>query len=189
MNIDIVQFSKRSIKRNRRLFELVKFGRWVFSLLRRPSIGLFTLVSVARLKKCGAFVELTPTMIIRNPHNIKIGYGCSFSNFVILDGHDQITIGNNCMFANKVTVATATHDYMVDPMNSSVITKPVKIDNNVWIGIGATILPGVTLGEGAVIGAMSLVINDIPARAIAVGVPAKVVKYRQQCANNEVSID
>ena len=84
------------------------------------------------------------------------------------------------MFANNVTVATATHDYTVDPMNSRITTKPVKVNDNVWIGIGAVILPGVTIGEGAVIGAMSLVTKDIPARAIATGVPARVVKFRPQ---------
>jgi acetyltransferase-like isoleucine patch superfamily enzyme len=57
---------------------------------------------------------------------------------------------------------------------------PVKIGNDVWIGAGCSILPGVTIGNGAVIGARAVVTKDIPENAIAVGVPAKVLKYRSK---------
>ena len=55
---------------------------------------------------------------------------------------------------------------------------PIKIGNDVWIGVEAMILDGVTIGDGAVIGARTVVTKDIPPYAIAVGVPAKIVKYR-----------
>lgn len=176
----MIQLVKQIIKRRRNLFHLIRIARWGASLFCRPITGSFTLFYVIRLKKCGLPVELSKTMVIRNPRNIDIGSDCTFSNFVILDAHDRISIGDNCMFANNVTVATATHDYTVDPMNSRLKTRPVRINDNVWIGIGATILPGVIVGEGAVIGAMSLVTKDVPARAIVMGVPARVAKFRQQ---------
>lgn len=174
----MIQTIKEKIKQRRSILTLIRTLRWVASLAGRPITGIFILFYVFRLKKCEIPVEFPRTMIIRNPQNIEIGSGCTFSNYVILDGHDRISIGDNCMLANKVTVATATHDYTVDPMNSRLINKPVIIKNNVWIGIGATILPGVTIEEGAVVGAMSLVTRDVPARAIVMGIPAKVIKYR-----------
>ena len=117
-------------------------------------------------------------MIIRNPRKVSIGDRCSFGALVVLDAHDRITIGNDCMFAVRVTVSTATHDYGNTPMNSVTLTRPVIIGNDVWLGVGATVLPGVTIGDGAVIGAQALVTKDVPPRAIVVGVPARVVKYR-----------
>jgi maltose O-acetyltransferase len=179
MKSEKISLVKERIKQNRNLLRLIRVCRWSVSKLFRPMLGFYTLLYLFRLKKCGVPVEFTTTMIINNPRNIEIGTGCTFSNLVILDGHDRITIGDNCMFANRVTIATATHDYTVDPMNSRIITKSVTIKNNVWMGVGATILPGVTIGEGAVIGSMSLVTKDVPARAIVMGVPARVIKFRE----------
>jgi maltose O-acetyltransferase len=160
------------------LLRFVRLARWALGLLRTPSLALFTIYYLLRLKKCGIPVGFSTTMIIRNPGSISIGGNCTFSNFVILDGHDRITIGDDCMFANNTAIATATHDYAVDPMNSTNILKPVTVGNNVWFGLGATLLPGVTIGDGAVIGAGALVTRDVPPRAIVTGVPAKIVKYR-----------
>lgn len=82
------------------------------------------------------------------------------------------------MFANNVVIATATHDYDVNPMSSTMICNPVKIEDNVWLGVRATVMPGITVGEGAVVGAHSLVTKDVPRNAIVAGTPARVAKYR-----------
>jgi acetyltransferase-like isoleucine patch superfamily enzyme len=170
---------KARLRRNQRLVAGMRWGRWLISLCRRPRLLLFTVYYMLRLKRCGELVSFSSTMIIRNPSNISIGSRCSFSNFVILDGHDRIEIGDDCMFANGVCIATATHDYDVDPMNSTQITAPTIIRDNVWIGIGATILHGVTIGEGSVVGAMSLVTRDVTPRTIVAGVPAGVIRQRK----------
>jgi len=151
---------------------------WLLSLLKSPYKAIFTIYYLARLKKCGMPVDFSTTMIIRNPGNICVGSNCSFSNFVIIDGHDEITIGNNCMFANNVVIATATHDYNLNPMNSFIIKKPVTIEDNVWVGIGATVMPGIIICEGSVIGAKSLVTKDVPRNAIVIGIPARIAKFR-----------
>jgi acetyltransferase-like isoleucine patch superfamily enzyme len=147
-------------------------------LVRRPGKLFATIRYRLTLDHCGRGVDFESRMMIRNPQNVSIGDGCSFSALVALDAHDRVTIGDNCMFALRVTVATATHDYTRTPMNSWTTTKPVVIGNDVWLGVGATIMPGVTVGDGAVIGAHALVTKDVPPRAIVVGVPARVVKYR-----------
>jgi len=169
---------KEYIKNNDELLRLAKLGLWLFSLLKTPYKAIFTLYYLVRLKRCGVPVDFSTTMILRNPSKISIGSNCSFSNFVIIDAHDEITIGDFCMFANNTVLATATHDYTINPMNSSMIRKPVKIENNVWFGVGATVMPGITVGEGSVIGARALVTKDVPRNAIVTGIPAKVVKLR-----------
>lgn len=147
--------------------------------VRRPRKLFATIWYRMRLGYCGARVDFESHMLIRNPGKISIGSGCSFSQYVVLDAHDSITIGTNCMFALRVTIATATHDHARHPMNERTITKPVVIDDDVWLGIGATVLPGVRIGRGAVVGAHALVTKDVPPFAIVVGVPARIVKYRQ----------
>ncbi len=164
--------------RNKEMYGMAKKIQRLIFMFQRPRKLLFTLYYAVRLKYCGREVDFEPTMVIRNPGNVSIGYKCSFSNFVILDAHAPITIGDHCMFANGVTVATATHDYLRKPMNSVCLLKPVVIGNDVWFGIGATVLAGVTIGDGAVIGAHALVTKDIPCGAIVVGTPAKILKYR-----------
>ena len=59
-----------------------------------------------------------------------------------------------------------------------IATKKVTIGNDVWIGIKATIMPNITIGDGAVIGANAVVTKDVPPYAVVVGVPAKIIKYR-----------
>lgn len=149
-----------------------------FRVASRPRLALVSLWYRARLKRCGRNVGFETGMIVRNPGRVSIGDRCTFSSFVVLDAHDDITIGDDCLFALRVTVSTATHDHGRDPMNAVTTTRPVVIGNNVWFGVGATVLPGITIGDGAVVGAHALVTKDVPPRAIVVGVPARILKFR-----------
>jgi acetyltransferase-like isoleucine patch superfamily enzyme len=157
----------------------------VATFIRRPRKLFAQLRYKVTLGHCGRDCDFESDMIIRNPRHVSIGDRCSFSAFVVLDAHDRITVGNDCMFALRVTVSTATHDYAGTPMNSRTLTKPVVIGNDVWLGVGATVLPGITIGDGAVIGAHALVTKDVPPRAIVVGVPARVLKYRDPVREND----
>ncbi|HJW92660.1 MAG TPA: acyltransferase [Thermoanaerobaculia bacterium] len=161
---------------------LQRFSRALLRIamyLRRPRKLLAQLRYTLLLGRCGRNCDFESDMLIRNPRNVSMGDRCTFSAFVVLDAHDRITIGNDCMFALRVTVSTATHDYENTPMNRETLTRPVVIGNDVWFGVGATVLPGVTIGDGAVIGAQALVTKDVPPRAIVVGIPARIVKYRE----------
>jgi maltose O-acetyltransferase len=63
-------------------------------------------------------------------------------------------------------------------MFKAIVTKPVTIEDDLWIGANCVILPGITLHKGSVVGAGAVVTKDVPENAIAVGVPAKILKYR-----------
>lgn len=110
---------------------------------------------------------------------IQVGNNFYLNAFCHLLG--EITIGENVMIGPKTVIWGRDHGISISsPMNSQPhIRKPIVIKNDVWIGAGAIILKGVTIHEGAIVGAGSLVTKDIPAFAIAVGNPAKVIKYRQ----------
>ena len=109
---------------------------------------------------------------------IEIGNNCVINRFTYLDGRYPLKIGNNVNISHYTIIQTLSHDPQ-SPHFSGVIG-PVVIEDHVWIGARAMILPGVTIGEGAVIGSGSVVTKSIPPYSIAVGNPAKVIKERNR---------
>jgi Acetyltransferase (isoleucine patch superfamily) len=107
--------------------------------------------------------------------NIELGEGCylNFNCSIVDDG--KVVIGRKVMFGPAVTIATVGH-----PINPAyrgyMFADAVHIEDNCWIGAGAIICPGVTIGENSVVGAGSVVIRDIPANSIAVGNPCRVLR-------------
>lgn len=93
----------------------------------------------------------------------------------------SITIGDYVWFAPNCYVIDCDHCIKKDVLirNQGALVKPIIIEDDVWLGNGVTVLKGVHIGKGAVIGAGSVVTKDIPENAIAVGVQAKVIKYRE----------
>lgn len=110
-------------------------------------------------------------------YNIEIGENFySNHNLVILDGA-KVEIGDNVFIAPNCCITTAGHPINIDERNRGLeYAYPIKIGNNVWIGAGVNILPGVTIGDNVTIGAGSVVNKSIPANSIAVGNPCKVIK-------------
>lgn len=117
-----------------------------------------------------------------SPH-IKIGKNCNFGDYNHITATNNIIIGDGTLTGRWVTITDNSHgqtDYLslqCPPIKRAIYSKgPVKIGNNVWIGDKATILPGVTIGDGAVIGANSLVTKDIPPYCVVGGNPAVILK-------------
>lgn len=108
--------------------------------------------------------------------NIEIGHNSVINRFTYLDGRFSLKIGNNVNISHYTVIQTLSHDPQ-SPDFAGVIG-PVIIEDHVWIGTRALILPGITIGEGAVIGAGSVVTKSIPPYSIAVGNPARVIKER-----------
>lgn len=116
---------------------------------------------------------------------IIFGNNIEINDYVHIAAGEKIIIGNNVLIASKVFISDINHgNYKGENQDSpftfpqlrKLSTSPIEIKNNVWIGEGVCILPGVTVGIGSIIGALSLVTKDIPDYSIAVGSPAKVVK-------------
>jgi acetyltransferase-like isoleucine patch superfamily enzyme len=101
--------------------------------------------------------------------NVFINHDCTFLDI------GGITIEDDVLIGPKVSLITESHP--LSPVERrALIVKPIVIKRNVWIGAGATILPGVTVGENAVVAAGAVVNKDVPANTAVAGVPAKVIK-------------
>jgi acetyltransferase-like isoleucine patch superfamily enzyme len=110
-------------------------------------------------------------------YNIEIGENFYMNhNCVILDGA-RVVFGDNVFIAPNCGFYTAGHPLDVERRNRGMeYAYPIKIGNNVWIGGGVQVMPGVTIGDDTVIGAGSVVTRDIPGGVVAVGNPCKVIR-------------
>jgi acetyltransferase-like isoleucine patch superfamily enzyme len=111
------------------------------------------------------------------PWKVAIATGTFIGNESWLYAMAPITIGNNVCISEKVSLLTGTHD--VSSSSFDLITKPIVIKDNVWIATGAMVLPGVTIGEGAVVAAGAVVTKDVEPWTVVGGNPAKVIKKRE----------
>lgn len=119
----------------------------------------------------GSWVNAPLTAV--RPHNVKIGKRVGIMNGCLMMSAGGITIDDDVLIAANCQLISNNHDLE----NRRVITcKPVHICRNVWIGAGSTILPGVTIGENAVVGAGSVVTKNVPANEIWAGNPARLIK-------------
>ena len=101
--------------------------------------------------------------------NVFINMGCKFQD------QGGIFIGDGALIGHNVVLATLNH--AKSPQDrSSMLPAPIHICKNVWIGANATVLPGVTIGDGAIVAAGAVVTRDIPENTIVGGVPAKVIR-------------
>ena len=107
--------------------------------------------------------------------NIKLGKNVFINSGCCFQDHAGIEIGDGTLIGHQVVIATLNHAQ--DPVSrADMFPKPVKIGKNVWIGAHATILPGVTIGDNAIIAAGAVVTKDVEKNAVAGGVPAKKIK-------------
>lgn len=113
---------------------------------------------------------------IRHPKMIEIGDGSIIGNGVILDGRKGISIGRNVNFSTGVWIWTVQHDFRCPDFGDS--GGPVTIHDYAWLSCRAVILPGVTIGEGAVVAAGAVVTKDVEPYTVVAGVPAKAVAAR-----------
>ena len=108
--------------------------------------------------------------------HINIGDNCLLCPGVRIDSALEVNIGDNCMVAAGAYITDADWHDIYDRTRPVGTTRAINISENVWIGDGATICKGVSIGSNSIIGASSVVVHDIPANSIAAGNPAKVVK-------------
>lgn len=121
--------------------------------------------------------------------NFGTGSGISIGDYSGIGVHCHVRgpleIGNYVMMGPEVVILTNSHRFESTEIpicfQGSTIPRKVVIEDDVWIGTRVIILPGVTIGKGAIIGAGAIVTKSIPAWAIAAGNPARVIKFRRDC--------
>ena len=130
----------------------------------------------------GSQCVLDRDMTIECRGSLEIGDRTIFGHHCTLGVVDSVVIGPDCLIAEMVAIRD--HDHRFDgPLDVPVreqgtASAPVSIGRNVWLAGKVTVLKGVTIGDNAVIGANAVVTKDIPANAVAVGIPARVIRYR-----------
>jgi len=114
---------------------------------------------------------------------ISLGSNCTVNSYAILYGHGGLEIGNDVRIAPQVMIMPMNHIYK-DPhvpiRKQGIRAQGIKIEDDVWLGAGAIVLDGVTIGKGSVIGAGAVVTRDIPPNSVAIGAPARVIKKRSK---------
>jgi acetyltransferase-like isoleucine patch superfamily enzyme len=121
-----------------------------------------------------------------------IGDNVQINDFVHITASSKVFIGNNVLIASKVYISDTSHGaykgYDISspfqaPDKRDIFSIPVIIEDNVWIGDGVCILPGVTIGFGSIIGANSVVTKDVDSLSIYAGIPAKKIKFFNKITN------
>ena len=151
---------------------------WAFNQLSPADLDKKTAYMQEVFAECGrdCYIEL-PFRASWGGSHVHFGNGVyvNFNVTMVDDGH--IYVGNRVLIGPNVVVATANHP--LDPelrRYEMQYNRDVHIGDNVWIGTGAILLPGVRIGENTVIGAGSVVTGDIPANVLAFGTPCRVVR-------------
>lgn len=126
-------------------------------------------------KKIDASFRLFPPFTTDFGKNITIGKDVFINSGCHFQDQGGIIIGDGAFIGHNVVLATINHD--LDPKNNRKNHyAPITIGKNVWIGANATVLPGVSIGDWAVIGAGAVVTKDVPAKSVVGGVPARIIK-------------
>jgi maltose O-acetyltransferase len=131
-------------------------------------------------RKCGRNVNIRPRVYFGSGRNISIGDDSMLGQNSIIGSTAAVVIGNDVMMGPGVLIYTSNHGMEPGiPMRRQPLQcAPVCVGNDVWIGARCILLPGITIGDGAVLAAGAVVTSDVPANAVVGGVPAKVLKYR-----------
>lgn len=144
-------------------------------------------ISIGDNSYIGTLVTLTAWDSFGNQRfspSITIGNNSCIADFSHVTCIDRISIGNNVLTGKNVLITDNAHGApeadlaSIPPVQRPLYSKgPVVIEDNVWIGEKASIMPGVTIGYGAIVAANAVVTHDVPPMAVVAGAPAKIIKY------------
>jgi len=127
--------------------------------------------------------NLKHDILIQGSGTLILGENSYIGSYSVIGVNDKIEIGKNVMIANAVSIRDTDHnfgDLSANMINQGITTAPIYIKDNVWISHGVVITKGVTIQSGAIVAANAVVTKDVPENAIVGGVPAKVIKYRNE---------
>lgn len=168
-------------RRARLIYLRLRFPRARFGARCDIRAGFRLRLAPGAQLQTGAACILDDDTTIECSGNLIIGERVIFGHHCTIGCKESIEIGDDCLLAEMVSIRDHDHNFArLDlPIRVQGATcAPVKIGRDVWLGAKVTVLRGVTIGDGAIIGANAVVTRDVPAGAIAVGIPARVVKMR-----------
>lgn len=155
---------------------LFNYTFWYARKWRLRIVRYVARIGGERSKMLSDSISLARKCRIDYPWRLKMGEKSSLGNGAWVYCLNNISIGSNCCIGEDVRLLTGSHD--VTSPHFDLVTKPILIQDNVWIATAAIILPGITIGEGAVIAAGSVVTKDVAPWTVVGGNPAKFIKKR-----------
>jgi putative colanic acid biosynthesis acetyltransferase WcaF len=128
--------------------------------------------------RIGRGVRIRPTAEIAYPWKLSVGNWCWIGDNVTLYTLGPIRIGDNAVVSQQCYLCSASHDYTVPSFD--IFARPIEIGDEAWLAAGVFVAPGVRVGHGAVVGARSVVLNNLPEMMVCVGHPATPVCARRR---------
>lgn len=146
----------------------------ILVLLRK----LYNFYLSKQLGNCGKGSHFVAFSKFFKPQNISIGNNVFINQQCILVGEEKITIKDNVSIGFRCMIITSNNETSINPLtgNRKHYDQPITIEKNVWIGAGAIVLSGVTIGEGSVVAAGAVVTKDVPPYTLVGEVPARIIK-------------
>lgn len=146
-----------------------------------PGFILRFIVCKIFAKRIHGFIWIQPRVEIVDLKNIEFGRNCGVNTGSYLNGLGGIQIGSNVLIGSNVTISSGRHP--IDGIDGEIfenpsIPLPITIEDGVWIGAGAVIMPGIILGRGCVIGANAVVTKSTDPCSVYAGVPARLIRKR-----------
>jgi acetyltransferase-like isoleucine patch superfamily enzyme len=145
-------------------------GRLASVLLRRAQADAASQL-LARCAAVGSGVRLRWPLVIYQPEELRLANDIDVGEFTHIRASGGVTIGNRVLIASHVVITSRAHPLEL-PRFGVTRDAPVVIEDDVWIGAGAIVLPGVTIGRGSIVGAGAVVTHDVAPGTIVTGVPA-----------------
>jgi len=138
-----------------------------------------------KLKTIGDNVRIIEGFTVGGSENLSIGDNVFIGGDAFIDAQGEITINSGTMIGTRFTCISANHNYDGNslesiPFDNKLLVKPIIINENVWIGNCVCIIPGIEIGEGAVIAMGTVVNKNVPPLAIVAGNPMRIIKYRDK---------
>lgn len=176
---DVDPYTQPSFTLRNRLYRVAWAA--VYATLFRPSPRPLHEWRSALLRLFGAKIgrgcHVYPKATIWAPYNLVMDDLASMADGVDCYSIAQVYLGKKVVISQRAYLCTGTHDYE-DP-NFTLIAKPIRIESDAWICAGSFVGPGVTVGEGAVVGACSVAVKDLPPWTVCAGQPCKPLKPRK----------
>ena len=157
------------------IFSTMETAQELATVSVRDQTKLHDLMAIFLGKPLDESTTVLPPLYIDYGKPVKIGKKCFIQQCCTFFGRGGITIGDGVFIGPKCNLITINHD--PNPNNrSATYGRPIVIEDNVWIGINSTVLPGVKIGYGAIVGAQSVVTKDVPPMTVVAGNPARIIK-------------